>query len=474
MIARNTIIVGPALLVGVRTNKDNVKADIMAFDVRTGKRKWAFHTIPRKGEPGYETWLNGSADYTGNAGMWGPYSVDPALGYVYLPIEAPTNDIYGGDRPGANLYSNTLVCIEIETGKVVWHRQLIHHDIWDYDMPAHPILLDINVNGRPIKAVVQLTKQAFAYVFDRVTGQPVWPMEERPVPQSDVPGEQASATQPFPTKPPAFDRQGVTEDDLIDFTPELRAKAIEAIKPFRIGGLYTPGSLGQAPGGTRGTIILPGFGGGANWESGAADPETGFVYVGSVTNPAVIALTRPQPNTQTSGYISGGGLGLPRIDGLPLLKPPYGRITAYDMNKGEIAWQIANGDTPPAIKNNPALQGLNIPRTGSPSHAGILVTKTLLFAGEGWGGQPVFRAYDKATGQIIWETPIPAGTQTSLPMTYMHQGRQYIAFTAGTAGTTPAQLVAFAIPTAAETRRPSAKPRGRAAVKCAVLVGAGL
>ncbi len=453
VIARNTIIVGPALLVGVRTNKDNVKADIMAFDVRTGRRKWAFHTIPRKGEPGYETWLNGSAEYTGNAGMWGPYSVDPTLGYVYLPIEAPTNDIYGGDRPGANLFADTLVCIEIETGKVVWYRQLIHHDIWDYDMPAHPILVDINVNGRPIKAVAQLTKQAFAYVFDRVTGQPVWPIEERPVPSSDVPGEQASATQPFPTKPPAFDRQGVSQDDLIDFTPELRAKAIEAIKPFRIGPIYTPGSLGQAPGGTRGTMILPGFGGGANWESGAADPETGFVYVGSATNPAVIALARPQPNTQTSGYISGGGLGVPRIDGLPLLKPPYGRITAYDMNKGEIAWQIPNGDTPPAIRNNPALQGLNIPRTGSPSHAGILLTKTLLFAGEGWGGQPMFRAYDKATGQIIWETTIPAGTQSGLPMTYMHQGRQYIAFTAGTPGTTPAQLVAFAIP-------PPPKPAG--------------
>jgi quinoprotein glucose dehydrogenase len=437
----------------VRTNKNNVKADIMAFDVRTGRRKWAFHTIPRKGEPGYDTWQNGSAEYTGNAGMWGPYSVDPALGYVYLPIEAPTNDIYGGDRPGANLFADTLVCVEIETGKVVWYRQLIHHDIWDYDMPAHPILLDINVNGRPIKAVVQLTKQAFAYVFDRVTGQPVWPIEERPVSQSDVPGEKTSATQPFPTKPPAFDLQGVTTDNLIDFTPELRAKAIEALKPFRIGGLYTPGSLGQAPGGTRGTVILPGFGGGANWESGAADPETGFVYVGSVTSPAVIALAPPQPNTQTSTYISGGGLGLPRIDGLPLMKPPYGRITAYDMNKGEIAWQIPNGDTPPAIKNNPALKGLTIPRTGSPSHAGILVTKTLLFAGEGWGGQPMFRAYDKATGQIIWETTIPAGTQSGLPMTYMHQGRQYIVFTAGTPGTTPAQLVAFAIP-------PPPKPAG--------------
>jgi quinoprotein glucose dehydrogenase len=447
VIARNTIVVGPALLVGARVSKENVKADIMAFDVRTGRRKWVVHTIPRKGEAGYETWLNDSAEYTGNAGMWGPYSVDPELGYVYLSIEAPTNDVYGGDRPGANLFSDSLMCVDIETGKVVWYRQLIHHDIWDYDLPPHPILVDITVGGRPVRAVVQLSKQAFAYVFDRVTGAPVWPIEERPVPASDVPGELAFPTQPFPTRPPPFDVQGITTSDLIDFTPELRAKAIEAIKPFRTGPLYTPGSLGQAPAGTRGTIIVPGFGGGANWESGAADPETGFVYVGSSTGPSVIALTPPQPNTQTSSYVSGGGLTLPRIDGLPLMKPPYGRITAYDMNRGEIAWQIANGDTPPAIRNNPALQGLTIPRTGSQSRAGILVTKTLLFAGEGWGGQPVFRAYDKATGQIIWETQIPAGTQTSLPMTYVHQGRQFIAFMAGDAGTsTPAQLVAFALP----------------------------
>jgi quinoprotein glucose dehydrogenase len=435
--------------VGARVSKENVKADIMAFDVRTGRRKWSFHTIPRVGEAGYDTWLNGSASFTGNAGMWGPYSVDPELGYAYLPIEAPTNDVYGGDRPGDNLFSNTLVCVDIQTGKVVWYRQLVHHDIWDYDMPAHPILINLTVDGRPIRAVVQLTKQAFAYVFDRVTGQPVWPMEERPVPPSDVPGERAAATQPFPTRPPAFDVQGLTTNDLIDFTPELRAKALEALKSFRYGGLYTPGSLGQATGGTRGTLIVPGFGGGANWESGAADPETGFVYVGSVTSPAVIALAPPQPNTQTARYVSGEGLPVPRVDGLPLMKPPYGRITAYDMNQGTIAWQIANGDTPPAIKNHAALKGLDIPRTGSQSRAGLLVTKTLLFAGEGWGGQPVFRAYDKATGQIVWETTIPAGTQTSLPMTYMHQGRQYIAFTAGNAATsTPAQLVAFALPIA--------------------------
>jgi quinoprotein glucose dehydrogenase len=255
--------------------------------------------------------------------------------------------------------------------------------------------------------------------------------------------------------------QGISTNDLIDFTPELRAKAIEAIKSFRTGPLYTPGSLGRAPEGTRGTIVVPGFGGGANWESGAADPETGFVYVGSTTGPSVIALTTPQPNTQTATYVSGDGLPLPRIDGLPLMKPPYGRITAYDMNKGEIAWQIPNGDTPPAIRNNPVLQGLDIPRTGSPSRAGLLVTKTLLFAGEGWGGQPVFRAYDKSSGQIVAEIPIPAGAQASLPMTYMHQGRQYIAFMAGNAATqTPAQLVSFALPPPPTTTKPAATGGG--------------
>jgi len=449
MVSHDVVIVGPALRPGGRTDKENVKGDVLAFDVRTGKRLWVFHTIPRKGEPGSETWLGG-ADFTGNAGVWGPFSIDEELGYVYLNIEDATNDAYGGSRPGANLFSSSLVCVDIKTGKMIWYYQLVHHDIWDYDMPPHPILLNLTVGGRPVKAVVQLTKQAFAYVFDRTNGKPVWPIVERPVKASDVPGEWTAPTQPFPTKPPAFDRQGITTDDLIDFTPALRQQALQAIEGFRIGPIYTPPSLANAPDKTKGTIVLPGFGGGANWESGAADPETGFVYVGSHTSPTLAGLAQPDPNAEnfvTSDYAMGGGPGVPRIQGLPLLKPPYGRITAYDMNKGEIAWMIANGDTPPVIKNNPALAGVNIPRTGSDSRAVLLVTKTLLFAGEGGTGQSSFRALDKKTGATVWETNNPIGPVQSLPMTYLHNGRQYIVFASGNSGTqTPAALVAYWIP----------------------------
>jgi quinoprotein glucose dehydrogenase len=446
VIVNDTIVVGPAMIVGVRVNRANPKADILAFDVRTGKKRWSFHSVPRKGEPGYETWENGSAEYTGNAGIWGPFSADPALGLVYLPIETPTNDVYGGHRPGDNLYGNSLVAVEAKTGTKVWHQQLIHHDIWDYDMPAHPILIDITVDGQRIPAIVQLTKQAFAYVFDRRNGRPVWPMEERPVPQSDVPGEKTARTQPFPTKPPAFDVQGISHDDLVDFTPALRAEAITAIANYRIGPLYTPPSL-AVPDGNRGTIVVPGFGGGANWHSGAADPETGFVYVPSVTNPAVIGLNKNDPTVTNldSDYTMSGGA--PNLGGVRLLKPPYGRITAYDMNKGDIAWMIPNGDTPPNIRDNPRLKGLDLGKTGSPSQAGLLVTKTLLLAAEGPGGQPIFHAYDKATGAEVFQMPMP-GPQTSLPMTYMHQGRQYIVLGVRGTANSGAQLVAFALPPA--------------------------
>ena len=447
VVIGDNVVVGPALLVGTRVNKSNIRADVMAFDIRTGKKAWTFHTIPRKGEPGYETWEKNSADYTGNAGVWGPFSADPQLGLVYLSVENATNDVYGGHRPGSNLYANSVVAVDGKTGKMVWHQQLIHHDIWDYDTAPNPILIDINVDGRPVKALVQFGKQAFAYVFDRTNGKPVWPIVEKPVPQSDVPGEKTYPTQPIPSKPPAFDRQGLTEADLIDYTPELHAEALKALEGYKYGPMYTPGSL--LGNGNKGTIILPGYGGGANWESGAADPETGFVYVGSITSPNVIGLNKNDPATTKldSDYVMGGTL--PRIQGLPIVKPPYGRITAYNMNRGDIAWQIPNGDTPPNIRNNPALKGLNIPKTGSPSQAGLLVTKTLLFAGEGSGGQAVFHAYDKATGEEIWQTPLP-GPQTSLPMTYMYQGRQFVVLavrgSAQPGAQTGAQLVAFAIP----------------------------
>ena len=451
VVVGDVVVVGPALTPGGRVNKANVKGDVMAFDIRSGKKRWTFHTIPRKGEPGYETWQNGSAEYTGNAGVWGPFSADPQLGYVYLNIESATNDVYGGHRPGNNLYSDSLVCLDAKTGKKIWHQQLVHHDIWDYDMPPHPILLDVTVDGKRIPVVVQLTKQAFAYVFDRRNGQPVWPLVEKAVPQTDLAGEWTSPTQPFPSKPPAFDLQGLTHDDLIDFTPELRAEAIKAIENFRIGPIYTPPSL-IVENGNRGTIVVPGLGGGANWQSGAADPETGFVYVGSTTSPGVVGMNKnvdPKTTGVDSDYTMGGGL--PTVRGLRIFKPPYGRITAYNMNRGDIAWQIPNGDTPQNVKDNPALKGLTIPKTGSASQAGLLVTRTLLFAGEGGGGQAVFHAYDKATGAEIWQTPMP-GPQASLPMTYMYNNRQYVILGvrgAAATATSPgygAQLIAYALP----------------------------
>jgi quinoprotein glucose dehydrogenase len=423
------------------------KGDIMAFDVRTGRKLWTFHTIPRRGEFGADTWLNNSNEFSGNAGAWTPFTVDEELGYVYIPVEATTGDQYGGPRPGNNLFSSSLVCLDLKTGKRIWHYQLVHHDIWDYDPPTAPILADITVDGRRIKAVVQLTKTAFAYVFDRTNGRPVWPIEERPVPQSDAPGEKTSPTQPFPTKPPAFDRQGFSRDDVIDFTPQVKEMALKAIEGYRLGPLFTPASLVDPAKGTKGTLTFPGSGG-ANWEGGAFDPETGLLYVASATrtDTALYGLTRPKPG-ETDIEIIGTGSVAPTVDGLPIVKPLWGRITAIDLNRGEIAWQIPNGDTPPAVKNHPLLKGVTLPRTGSPSRAGILLTKTLLFAGEGYEGQPRFRAYDKKTGAIVWEADIPQ-SQTGLPMTYVHRGKQYIVFSVhgDQATKTAARLVAFALP----------------------------
>jgi len=451
VIAHDTVMVGPAM---GRLSRTNAKGDVLAFDVRTGEHKWNFHTIPRRGEFGYESWQNNSADYTGNAGVWGPFSVDPELGYVYLAVEAPTNDVYGGARPGNNLFSSSLVAVDFRTGERVWHYQLVHHDIWDYDNPAHPILLDLNVDGRNVKAVVQVTKQGMAYVFDRVTGEPVWPIIETPVPQSTVPGEWTAATQPIPSKPPPFEVLGLTENDLIDFTPELRRLALEQVAGYTTGPVYTPPSLVSPT--NKGTIVLPGFGGGANWHSGAADPETGYVYVGSSTNASIIGLTpnTPDPNNPNdpdyADYrMTGTPLSMP--NNLRFMKPPYGRITAYNMNRGEIAWQIPNSPTPPTIQANLEAAGLrDVPATGNPSQSGLLVTKTVLFAGEGSGGQPFLHAYDKQSGERVWQGAIPGGSQSGLPMTYMHNGRQYVVMSVngnapGQAGNA-ARLVAWALP----------------------------
>ncbi len=359
-----------------------------------------------------------------------------------MPVEAPLSDRYGGERPGDNLFGNSLVCLDARTGEVKWYYQLIHHDIWDWDNPTAPILMDLVVDGEPVKAVAQITKQAFVYTFDRVTGEPIWPIEERPVPASDVPGEQTAPTQPFPTKPAAFDRQGFTADDVIDFTPALHTEALEGIKMFRTGPMYTPPSLANASDGTHGTLSLPSATGGANWEGGTFDPETGMLYVGSYTSATVIAL-EPSPEGSDIRYIAGGGAELPWLSGLPLAKPPWGRITAIDMNTGEHAWMIANGPTPDDVVNNPALKGVDIPPTGRATRAMLLATKTLLFGTDGWGGTPILRAYDKATGEEIAAIDLP-GMSGGLPMSYAVDGRQFIAISV--AGERGAELVALALP----------------------------
>jgi quinoprotein glucose dehydrogenase len=447
IVFENRIIVGPAMSGAARLrSKIGVPGHVTAWDTRTGERLWIFHTVPKPGEHGYETWEDDSASYSGHAGVWAPLALDESLGYLYLPVEVATSDYYGGHRLGDNLFSTSLVCLDARTGERVWHYQIVHHDIYEYDLSSAPILMDVTVDGEPVKAVVQLTKQSFAFAFDRVTGRPLWPIEERPVPPSDVPGERASKTQPFPTRPPALDRQGVTENDLLDLTPELQEEALAIARQYRLGPLYSPPSLADAPDGTRGTIQLPGTGGGALWEGGAADVETGMLYVGTLTSPTLLSL-HPEPGYSDIAYVSAG-LVVNGPRGLPLFRPPFGRITAVDMNSGRHVWMKPNGGTPPEIHDHPSLRGVELPPTGSSSRAVLLVTKTLLFAGEGWTGEPVFRAYDKRTGEVVAEIEIPAQA-TSLPMTYLHRGRQYIVFAAGDGATEhAAELVALALPEA--------------------------
>jgi quinoprotein glucose dehydrogenase len=445
VVFEDRIIVGPALAGAARLrSKTAVPGHVTAWDTRTGKRRWIFHTVPKPGEFGHDTWENGSAEYSGHAGVWAPMSLDRDLGYLYLPVEVATSDYYGGHRLGDNLFSSSLVCVNARTGERVWHYQIAHHDIFEYDLSSTPILMDLVVEGRPVKAVVQLTKQSFAFAFDRSTGEPLWPIEEREVAASDVPGERAAPTQPFPTKPAPLDRQGVTEDALIDFTPAIREEALQIARRYRLRPLYAPPSLADAADGTKGTIELPGTSGGALWEGGAADVETGMLYVGTLTSPTLLALQN-EPDYSDIAYVSGGVI----VDGprgLPLFKPPFGRITAVDMNTGEHVWMRPNGGTPRSIREHPALAGVALEPTGSLSRAVLLVTKTLLFAGEGWTGEPFFRAYDKRTGEVLAELQIPAQA-SSLPITYMHQGRQFIVFAAGDAGSDrPAELIALALP----------------------------
>ncbi|MDA1080396.1 MAG: PQQ-binding-like beta-propeller repeat protein [Gemmatimonadetes bacterium] len=444
IVFENTVVVGPALREGSRPPSfRNVPGRVMAFDAVTGALKWRFNTIPQSGEFGNDTWLDGSAEYTGNAGVWAPMTVDAKLGYLYLPVEAGTGDYYGGHRPGDNLFSSSLVCLDMRTGKRVWHFQLVHHDIWDRDVPTAPILTDITVDGRLIEAVAQITKQGYTYVFDRVTGKPVWPIIERAVPQTDVPGERSAPTQPIPTKPPPFDVQGITIDGLIDFTPALRAAAIEAVKPFRLGQLNTPPSVVGAPDGTMGTLSVPGAVGGANWEHGSFDPETGTLYVGSFTNPFNFGLASDSARSDMR-YVGRAGR-VPSVSELPLLKPPYNRITAIDLNRGEQLWMVPGGDTPDRVKNNPALAGLTIPTTGALTRPAVMATRTLLFATEGWGSRAVLHVHDKRTGERVADIPLP-GSVGGSPMSYMVDGRQYIALWVGVEGRMAAELITLALP----------------------------
>jgi quinoprotein glucose dehydrogenase len=451
LVVRDVVVLGSSMAdQDSAARMTGAPGDVHGFDVRTGRLRWTFSPIPKAGEPGVETWENESWRYTGAANVWAPMSADDELGYVYLPTSSATNDMYGGHRLGANLFSSSVVCLDAATGKRVWHFQTVHHDLFDYDNPAAPILADITVNGRRIKAVVQVTKQAFAFVLDRVTGQPVWPIEERPVPASTVPGERAWPTQPVPSKPPAFDRQGLTVDDLIDFTPELRAEAIEIVKQYVTGPMFTPPSIeGPGPADKRGTIQMPGSVGGADWTGAAFDRETGMLYVPSMTNPFVANLLPGDPARTDLRYRASTRQLIQGPQGLPLTKPPYGRITALNLNRGEQAWMVANGDGP---RNHPLLKGLNLPPLGQSVRAAPLVTRTLLFVSEGDqvnvrtppnGGGRKLRAFDKATGKVVWETELPAGTTGTL-MTYQFNGFQYVVVAIG-GQNHPPEFVAFAL-----------------------------
>ena len=487
IVAKDVVIVGAAHRTGGNPrSRENVKGFVRGFDVLSGERLWIFHTIPLPGEYGYESWLDGSAEYTGNTGVWAQISVDEELEIVYLPVEESTGDYYGAYRPGDNLFGETLLAVDLHTGERKWHYQLVHHGIWDHDIPAAPILLDINVDGRQIKAVAQPTKQAFLYVFDRVTGEPVWPIEERAVEAGDVPGEWYSPTQPFPTKPPAYDRQGVTEDDLIDFSPELRQQALEVASWYKMGPIFTPPVVSNIDG-PLGILMAPATGGGTNWPGGSYDPETQILYVSSSSSVVGLAVVPPYPGQSDMAYIQGNAATGPRTSGgagssagggrtefqvaareppvssrgrppigllvqrLPLLKPPYGVIAAIDMNKGELLWTIPHGKTPDNVRNHPQLQNLDIPRTGQSGSVGTLVTSTLLIAGEpqlttdssGVRGAWL-RAYDKATGVEVGAVHLPA-PQTGSPMTYMLDGEQYLVLAVSGSGYS-GELRAYKLP----------------------------
>ncbi len=496
VVAKDTIIIGAAFREGFTPkSRRNNKGYVRGFDVRTGKRLWIFHTIPTKTEPGHETWLKGSAEYTGNTGVWTQISVDEQLGLVYLPVETPTSDYYGGHRPGNSLYAESLVCVDLKTGVKKWHYQVVHHPLWDMDISSAPIIADVTVDGKPRKVVAQPSKQGFLYVFDRVTGKPIWDFEERAVEMGTVPGEWYSPTQPFPTKPPAYSRNGISIDDLIDFTPAMREEAKKLITKYKIGPVFTPPVESKIDG-PLATLTLGTASGGTNWPGASYDPDNHNV-IAYACNACVtpIGLVRPPkemsdldfvhgtagrevrmvtgpgenagadapmparapaatPGGGRAGGGGGGGGGL-TVQGLPLIKPPYGTISAINLDRGEIAWQIAHGETPDAVRNNPALKGVNIPRTGQTGYnVGTLITKSLVIAGEGQltnldgvrGAK--LRAYDKTNGKEVGAVYMPA-PETGSPMTYMVNGKQYIVV-AVSGGAYSGEYLAFTLPESEE------------------------
>jgi quinoprotein glucose dehydrogenase len=506
-VAKDVVIVGSSFREGltVKTH-NNTKGLVRGYDVRTGKLLWTFNTIPRPGEFGNDTWEKESWAVNGNTGVWSQITVDEELGLVYLPVEDPTSDLYGGHRPGNNLFGDSIVCVDLKTGQRKWYYQIVHHPIWDYDMPAAPLLMDINVNGKPIKAVAQATKQGILYVFDRVTGQPVWPMEEKPVPQTDVPGEKTSPTQPFPQKPPAYSRNGVTVDELVDFTPELRAQAVEAMKRYRLGPVFLPPVVSK-PEGPLAAMTSGTLSGGVNWPGSAFDPEL-HMFITHACNACIspLGLVAPPKEFSDLDYVMGtagqtfrpilgggegsaadapqpargaapppppppppaaaGGRGVAAppaggggfgggtvIQGLPIVKPPYGQIVAINLDKGEIAWSTPHGDTPDAVRNSPILRGMNIPKTGQSGNIGVAVTKTLVVAGDpivtttpDHPRGAMLRAYDKLTGNQVGAVYLPAA-QSGSPMTYLADGKQYIVV-AVSGGNYSGEYIAFTLPNA--------------------------
>lgn len=448
IVVNDVIVVGNSAEQGYNQSRiENVPGDILAYDSKTGEFLWKFNVIPQPGEFGHDTWENDAWQYTGDVSSWAPMSADPELGLVYIPTNGATIDFYGGFRPGDNLFGTSLIALDVKTGERKWHFQMVHHDIWNYDTPTAPVLLDVMHNGQKTPVVAQVTKQAFTYVFNRETGEPLWPIEERPVPQSHVPGEMLAATQPFPTKPAAFDRQGLSDENIIDFTPELRAQAMEILSEWEIGPLFTPPLHRDNDMGKRGALWCPGDVGGVNISGPAAgDPETGILYVTSLSGCTTRQLVPGEEadlrymtdsGTNTTGttiaqYAVGAGGGGPRgPSGLSLFKPPYSRITAIDLNTGEHLWMIPVGETPDRIKNNPALAGIDIGNTGTGAHAPMTVTKNMLiYASQASDGTPTLFAVDKATGRQLGKVTVSGNSRYGM-MTYVHKGEQYIVLQTG-------------------------------------------